>query len=408
MLLERSASHTSEALVEGVMDRPGRAMTTRLTYLTFDSLSEGVGLSQVVPYVERLGRRGLDVTLHSFEKHAPPEEVGERLRSGGVHWRTHPFGRRGPAGGAGRVLRGAQIVAGAPLVHARSDLAAASCLLARSRVWIWDMRAFWREERIDMGLLKPGSAEERIMRVVESASAKKSAGMIALSAAAVGIMAERHGGDVPQKARVVPTCVDLTRFRQSALPPPDSLRFLLTGTLNDLYDVPTMIRLVERVRRRRPAELTVLSPSPGRWMGALRKAGAEVASVDAREMEGHIARHHVGLSMRRPDTRVSSSAAVPTKIGEYLACGRPVVVNAGLGDMDVLLDRYRCGVAVTDLSDSGLDRVALELERLVSDPETPARCRALAEEHFDLERGVDELIRTYRQALDRRAIELKR
>ena len=91
-------------------------------------------------------------------------------------------------------------------------------------------------------------------------------------------------------------------------------------------------------------------------------------------------------------------SATPTKVGEFLSCGRPVVVNAQLGDLDELLPRYDCGVVVADHSPGEIRRAADEIERLVGDPGTPARCRALAETHFDLDRAVEQLIATYRLA----------
>jgi len=50
-----------------------------LTYLTVDSVTEGIGLSQVFRYVERLAGRGIDVTLHSFERTAPLTELRDRM-----------------------------------------------------------------------------------------------------------------------------------------------------------------------------------------------------------------------------------------------------------------------------------------------------------------------------------------
>ena len=55
-----------------------------LTYLTFDSLAEGVGASQVLAYVERLADRGLDVRLHTFEKTAPAAGAGDLKKVGRV------------------------------------------------------------------------------------------------------------------------------------------------------------------------------------------------------------------------------------------------------------------------------------------------------------------------------------
>lgn len=370
-----------------------------LTYLSVDGLSEGVGRSQVLAYVERLGRRGLDVTVHSFEKQTPDPAIDRQLAAAGVRWRPHRFGPGGAVGGLGRVARGAKAIMGSELVHARSESAAASALVAHPPRWIWDMRGFWRLERIALGLMRPGSPEERVMRAVETRAAHASAAVVTLSQAAVDVLGERFGPDVRAKSRVITTCVELDRFTVSPPPSSEPLRFLLVGTLNGLYDVESMVRLVECVRARRKAELTVLSPNPARWQSLFARIGATVGSASPAAMPDWVRAHHVGLSLRRPQFGMTSIAATPTKLGEFLACGRPVVVSAGLGDLDTLVARHDCGVIIRDTSDCALSEAADDLARLVDDPGTPDRCRALAEEHFDVERGVDQLLDLYRYAV---------
>ena len=371
----------------------------KLTYLTTDSMVEGVGASQVVPYVERLATRGLDVTLHSFEKTEPDEGVKRRLASAGVTWRAHRFIGGGGPGGLARVVEGAAFVAGAQLVHARSDLAAASSVLSRRPAWIWDMRSFWREERIEMGALRPGSVEERVMRRIESAAARKSAGIITLSRAAIDVLRARYGDGVAAKSREITTCVDLERFALSPLPEPGTVGLLLAGSLNKLYDPASMVRLFERFRARRPSRLTVLTPDPASFRDSFPEVDATVTSSASEAMPARIAEHHVGLCMRRRDIGVSSRGVTPIKLGEFLACGRPVVVTPGLGDMDEYVARYDCGVVVDDVSDRGLDAALDRLESLLADEGTPARCRAAAEEHFNLDHAIDDLMIAYHAAV---------
>ena len=81
---------------------------------------------------------------------------------------------------------------------------------------------------------------------------------------------------------------------------------------------------------------------------------------------------------------------------------RPVVVNAGLGDMDRLIAAYDCGVVLHERSAEGFEKAAEEIDRLLADEDTPARCRKLAEDHFDVEKGVDELLDLYLQVVGRR------
>lgn len=370
-------------------------MTAPLTYLSMDSLDEGIGASQVLAYVERFAERGIEVRLHSFEKGTPATWIEDRLGAAGVRWLPRPFGRMGAVGGMQRILAGARAVRGAELVHARSDLAAAAALLGRPDRWVWDVRSLWADQKIELGELRTGSPEERVLRYVERSSARRADAVVTLTEAVIPELVRRHGPAIADKTTVVTTCVDTSRFVVGALPPAPPLRFLLAGTVNGYYDVPLMVALVEAAGRRGDVAFDLVTPGPSRWDGALAPVTTTRRSATPPEMAGVVAACHVGLSVCRDDAGVSLLGSMPTKIGEFLASGRPLVVNPGLGDAGRLLPERGCGVAVADASPAELTRALDALEELVADPETPARCRAFAEEHFDLDRGVDALVRVY-------------
>jgi glycosyltransferase involved in cell wall biosynthesis len=366
-----------------------------LTYLTVDGLSEGVGASQVLAYAERIAGRGVPVHVHSFEKGTPTPQLVEQVRAAGITWTAHPFGAAGARGGVGRVLRGARAVKGAELVHARSDLPAASALLARSPTWVWDVRSLWADQRIALGALTAGGPEHRALQRIEAAAARRAAGVVTLTHAVLPVLDARHGSSVSAKAAVIPTCVDLRRFVMEPMPSTAPIRLLLAGTLNTFYDVPAMLALVAVGRSRGRAALDVLSPSSTQWDNALSDAGATRATATPAEMPHRVCDSHVGLSVCRTDAGVSLTAAMPTKIAEFLASGRPVVVNPGLGDADDLVEQAGAGLVLRDLSPKGFASAWDRIEELVADPETPTRCRELAESHFDLEKAVDRLLQLY-------------
>lgn len=370
-----------------------------LTYLSFDSALSGVGASQVTPYLERLTRRGLEVSLHSYEKVAVDEQARARFAEAGIRWHPHRFRSLGAAGGALRAGHAAALLRDAELVHARSDLAAASAMLARRPRWLWDVRSFWIDERIAMGLVTAGSPEERVMRLIERQAARRSKAIITLTKAAIPVLAERHGRGIAAKVRVVPTCVDLSRFAVSPMPDPQPLRVLMSGSFNPLYDLDACVRLVRCLRRRRKVELTVLTPDTKVGEALTESVDATVGRVPFADMPEQVSRHHVGLGMWKKEAGVGLRAAAPTKLAEFLASGRVVVVSAGLGDMEELVATYDCGTSVADASEAAIERASDEIERLVDDPGVAIRCRHAAEQHFDLDRAVDVLVDAYRQAV---------
>jgi hypothetical protein len=201
---------------------------------------------------------------------------------------------------------------------------------------------------------------------------------------------------VGPKTRVISTCVDLEHFALAPPPTGDGVvRLLLSGSLNALYDVPAMIAFTARLSALTPAALEWAGGPESPWSRDLATAGVVPAPCPFGDMPARIAESHAGMCLLRLDL-TSSAAATPTKVAEFLACGRPVVVSAGLGDLPAILADAKCGVVVDDTSSDGLDRAAAELAALLDDPGLGARCRAAAEEHFDVERGVDTLLETYR------------
>ena len=372
----------------------GDSLGTRVTYLTMDPLGSSVGSSQVLAYVLRLADRGVGIDLHSFE-HEQNGELRGVLEASGVRWSAHRFGARGARGGLGRVARLAHHIRGASLVHARSDMAAAAVMASSVDRWLWDVRSFWADQKVATGVFADGSPQARVFRRVERAAARRSDRVITLTASAIGELDVRYGGVVGPKASVITTCVDRDRFVRSLPPPAEPLRVLLAGTLNRYYDVPSMCRLVEALRRRSEVEFIVASPEGTDWETELALAGAVRLSASTAEMPDLVASCHVGLSVCREDAGVSLLAAMPTKIGEFLAVGRPVVVNRGLVDASHLVVGARAGVDMTPDMDMGA--LADQVLNLVADPGTADRAAALAEDHFDLNDAVDELVQIYGQ-----------
>ncbi len=364
-----------------------------VTYVSMDPLTSTVGSSQVLAYVERLAGRGVDIDLLTFE-HGVDPVVRERLAGLGVTWRPLRFGLHGPVGGLSRVLRAAWAVRGSAVVHARSYMAAASVMLTGVDRWVWDVRSLWVDQKVASGVIRPGSLQERVMRWVERLAAHRSTAVVTLTESAIDELDRRYEGVVSSKARVITTCVDLDRFDVSPLPPVP-LRVLLAGTLNRYYDVHTMLDLIAELRCRYRVEFIVASPGETDWEDELATVEASRVWATPGEMAELVSSCHVGLSVCRDDVGVSLLAAMPTKIGEFLASGRPVIVNPGLVDAAGLLERHECGVVFGSAGHLRAGEVVDRLESLLADSATPERCRSLAESHFNLDRGVDLLVATY-------------
>jgi glycosyltransferase involved in cell wall biosynthesis len=275
-------------------------------------------------------------------------------------------------------------------------MAAAAAMWSGAECWLWDVRSFWADQKVATGVFSARSPQARVFRRIERRAAVGSRHVVALTPSAIDELDRRYDGVVGPKATVVTTCVDRRRFKPAPMPPTNPVRLLLAGTLNRYYDVPAMLDLIAELRTRRPVELVVASPGGTDWDTELDGAGAVRISATTGEMPALIASCHAGLSVCRDDAGISLVAAMPTKIGEFLAVGRPVIVNPGLQDAASMVDQADAGVVV-DASAAGLDAAATRLLELLDDEATPGRATGLAAGFFDLDAGVDRLVEAYRR-----------
>jgi len=92
---------------------------------------------------------------------------------------------------------------------------------------------------------------------------------------------------------------------------------------------------------------------------------------------------------------ISKLGSSPTRIGEILAVGRPIICNSGVGDLDKIIIDNKIGIIVNDLSKSCMMKSVNALYNLLLDNDTSIRCRNFAESYYSLEKGCFKLSRIY-------------
>ena len=106
----------------------------------------------------------------------------------------------------------------------------------------------------------------------------------------------------------------------------------------------------------------------------------------------------VGLAfIKRCFSKLASS---PTKNGEYLACGLPIVINSGIGDSDGLAGESPAAILIDNFEEQDFDRTWTAIQQVVNDPNIKAKARAAAEKIFDLNSvGAERYARLYEALL---------
>jgi hypothetical protein len=367
-----------------------------LTYVTIDSLSEGVGSSQIRPLISRLSESGLKINLISYEKSNPGIQLADYFESIGVVWDSRPFGSSGALGGIARLNTLRRAIQKTALIHARSDIPAVSAIASDQAPVLWDVRSLWADQKVMIQRSLLNKTLYGVYRGLESIAASKSLGMSTLTSAVVPILEQRHR-HLPQLRTVVPTAVDLDRFKFNPVMP-SIVRALFSGTYNEYYDLELSALFMEEFRKHLSVETHWARPAESNRT-QINVGESKVFPSSQIGMSELIPNYSFGVSVCKLDAGPSLSAAMPTKIGEFLACGRPIVINKGLGDMDQFIDEFDVGV-ILDGTASNLVESATKLATLLTDSDTPYRCRALAEKYFSMDVGASKYLYLYSQILN--------
>jgi len=96
---------------------------------------------------------------------------------------------------------------------------------------------------------------------------------------------------------------------------------------------------------------------------------------------------------------LSKLGSCPTRMAEVLGCGRPVVANAGVGDVEQVIRQHRVGVLARSDGAADMEASVAELFDLLQDPQLANRCRRTAEALFSLESGTAAYRQLYAEIL---------
>jgi len=389
----------------------------RVVYLTYDGLEDPLGQSQVMPYVRGLVGRGHQVHIVSFEKKPHRLRLAEPIAPG-LRWTALRYHRTPtvPAtafdmaqGLATSGLRAA--LDGADLLHTRALVPCAMALpLARATglPLIFDTRSLWPDEKVDVGHWPRGGRLYQAAKAVERAAFRSADAITTLTNDYVRFLRDEypHRAEISAPIRVIPTCADLTTFRPDATPDPDLARelgdhsvLLYLGSMGPWYLPEVMVRFYLAWREvAGPSRfLVVTRGSPEEILGPLRERGLahEVVhrSATREQVASYVRCAQATLCFILP--AFSKRASAPTKLGEMLGCGLPVVANP-IGDVAQILGETRAGVVLDQLDDEALARGARDLFERSLDPAVPADARRTAERWFSLEKAVDAYDALYR------------
>ncbi|MEN3336001.1 MAG: hypothetical protein V7641_5366 [Blastocatellia bacterium] len=383
----------------------------RSLYICYFNTQEPLVHTQVLPYLRAVAGAGVRVHLLTYEKHgrwhdgerARRRELKRRLANDGIHWHALTYHKRpsllataydvllGILHGMWLMLRHRLSV-----VHARAHVPGVMGLVLQAalrRKLIFDLRGQMAEEYVDNGVWSTGSLPFRLVKAAERALLRRADRIVVLTEKLRARLLEgAEARALAQKITVIPCCTDLSLYDGSAreAKPTGPLTLVYAGSLGGRYLLGEMIEFFKRLRDQRPGSrfLLLTRASRAQVERAFDERGVEggaysIISAAPAQVPALLGTADIAISFIRQSDAVAGMS--PTKTGEYLAAGLPVVSTAG-GDTDGILQSNSAGIVVDELDPQAFERAAEQLLALLNDnlPAASERCREVARRCYSL------------------------
>ena len=400
-------------------------MNLKILYLTYDGLTDPLGQSQVLPYLAGLSKMGYQITIISAEKSENLKKRGEFIKSfiekNNLKWSPLSYYKKPPVLSTyldirkmDREARKLHEANKFDIVHCRSYITAliGEGLKKRYNIkFIFDMRGFWADERVEGGIWKLKNpiykSIYKYFKVKEKDFLTKADQTISLTYnAKLEIKSWAGFEEVP--IEVIPCCVDtelfdtekykiihLEKWWKAFNIQPHELIISYLGSLGTWYLMEEVVKFCKILKSiHKDVKFLFITQDDPKII--LDKAIAQdigresfiFYKAERVEVPYLLKLSQASLFFVKPS--YSKKASSPTRMGEILSMNIPVVCNGEVGDIEYLFENYPCGILMKDFTENSFEEAASQLLLLIDKmTKNPLPLRETALSYFDLQKGID-------------------
>ena len=402
-----------------------------ILYISYDGMTDPLGQSQVLPYLVGLSAKGYTISLISCEKAERgqfKETVQAICSQHHINWQPILYTRKPPILSTIKDVRNIQKLAmalhqkiGFDVVHCRSYIAALVGQKMKQKChipFVFDMRGFWADERVDGGLW---NVKKPIYKWVYQYFKKKESQFLTQSDAVVSLTHAAQEeiekwGLAHALITVIPCCVDTRFFDPESLKrqqiealkrkvdlPKNKIVLGYVGSLGTWYLLEEMMAFFKFWLQKHPDSIFFfVSTEPKEHIFKVAsnyridREKIKIVSASRNEMPYYISMMDIGLFFIK--NAFSKMASSPVKQGELMAMGVPVICNAGVGDSDFIIEQYQSGELVHSFDEAGF---ADAVQRIKAEMNHPDAIRKGACDYFDLQKGIDSYAGIYEALINK-------
>jgi glycosyltransferase involved in cell wall biosynthesis len=406
---------------------------TKILYVSYDGMTDPLGQSQVIPYLEGLTRQGFEFHLLSCEKpevySSNFEQISEKLQQAKIHWHPIRYTSRPPVIStiidilrlhkeAGMLSRKHHFQA----IHCRSYIASFVGLRLKKKKkipFIFDMRGFWADERIDGNIWNIKNPMYffiyKYFKRKEKKFLSQADHIVSLTEKGKYEILQNFGLTNDPEISVIPCCVDIELFSSEKISidekndwkkrlniKKDEFIISYSGSIGTWYMLDEMMDFfIVLCKSYSNAKFLFITPeNPEKILSVSKGKHIDdgkiiIYKANRSEMPALLSLSDISLFFIKP--AYSKKASSPTKMGELMSMGIPFITNSGVGDIDQLVNEYKIGITITDQTESGYQEAIKAISALIANDNKISK--SVAKTKYSLEYGIELYLRIYNQLI---------
>ena len=344
-------------------------------YLSYDGLLDPLGQSQIIPYLKCISKNDYIVNVLSFEKKSnlKIKKLKLYLNKNNIKWHytlfTSSFGKIGKIFD---LLKMFFITLGLikkkriQIIHCRSHIPALIGYILKKFFkfkLIFDFRGLWIEERFDYKIWKKNNLLDfflfKIFKILEVKILRSSDYIICLTNSVKPYIKKTIKKKIP--IEVIPCCSDFNFFqsekkkyckklikRKLRLKKED-LVLGYCGSINEIYLIKEMILFFLFLKKKYNNLFFVfITPHQQELKKIIDNSfnkniynNIKIYKSDREKIPMYLSCFDIAISFIK--NKFSRIAMSPTKMFESFAMGIPFICNSGIGDVDEIIKKNKCG-----------------------------------------------------------------
>ena len=405
----------------------------RILFVTYDGLTDPLGMGQILPYIIGLAEKGYQFTVVSCEKpdkfRLYHQKINGIIGSFAIKWVPLKY-HKNPAVISSvfdlikmkRKIRELNANCSFDMVHTRAGTPALVGLWMKKNFgtrFLNDLRDFYADSRIDSGAWRKSSLVFRLVynffKNKEEEAINYNDGIVCLTQKAEKIIKSQSYYQRSIPVSVIPCSVDLGLFnpesvsicekdklRASLNIKKDDIVFTYLGSTGSWYLTAEMMAFFKKITENLPASKFLFITNQNaneirQEAGKLNIPKDKIIITQGERNQIPVLLSLSSYSIFFINPCFSKQASSPTKHAELMAMGVPVIANSGVGDVEEIIKKYNSGFIISDFTEKEYLRIAEEIRSLKWIDNKSIR--EGAEDYFDLKKAIEKYHLLYQTIL---------